>query len=175
MSTVQGFPLLFPWQQVLKTITLPQVLIPHCLYRSLEPKGACCLHMVEPIPRLWVACLEPLILSWLSFCLQQTYILGCIPGSRSWDGDFPAHDLVRTRTRSQEKPVRKPGSRMGRGVSQSKMGSLIKLAGGIFNPAVLNWDDLASQGLLIMTGTILIVTTWGEGTIGIWWRGQRCC
>lgn len=64
--------------------------------------------------------------------------------------------------------MRKPESRMGRGVSQSKMGSLIKLAGGIFNPAVLNWDDLASQGLLIMTGTILIVTTWGEGTIGIW-------
>lgn len=64
--------------------------------------------------------------------------------------------------------MRKPGSRMGRGVSQSKMGSLIKLAGVIFNPAVLNWDDLASQGLLIMTGTILIVTTWGEGTIGIW-------
>lgn len=64
--------------------------------------------------------------------------------------------------------MRKPGSRMGRGVSQSKMGSLMKLAGGIFNPAVLNWDDLASQGLLIMTGTILIVTTWGEGTTGIW-------
>lgn len=147
MSAVQGFPLLFPCQQVLKTATLPQVLIPRCLYRSpgiRTKRGLPFTYGWTDTRRLWVPCLEPLILSWLSFCLQQTYILVWVPRSRSWDGDLPAHDLVRMC--SQERPVKKPGIRTGRGVSQSKMGSLIKPAEGIFNPAILNWSDLASQG-----------------------------